>query len=95
MTRFQKIYHWLKPIFERLIEIQKRGGLVFDGETPLDELGIEDEDQMIFEEFDDMRVIYYGKGWTDEEAETKAYWRKKLKKWRFVVPECMQKVELK
>jgi hypothetical protein len=95
MTRFEKTYNWLKPIFERLIEIQETNGIVVDCMKIVGKLGIDEKTHMIYEQIGSMKSIYYGDGWTDEETETKAYWRKTLKDWRVVMPESMQKVDLK
>ena len=35
MTRFEATYNWLKPIFERIIEVQKHGGLIFDEDNEI------------------------------------------------------------
>jgi hypothetical protein len=95
MTRFEQTYRWLKPIFERLIDIQKHNGLVFDDDELLGKIGINEEKHMIFAQSGVTKTVYYGDGWTDEKQETKTYWRQKLKKWRFVAAPCLQKVILK
>ena len=94
MTRFEATYNWLKPIFERIIEVQKHGGLIFDEDNEILKQLAFDKENMIYMQDGKTRVIYYGDGWTDENTETKKYWRAKLRQWRFVVSECLQKVEL-
>lgn len=95
MTRFEATYNWLKPIFERLIEVQERNGLIMQGMEIIDKIGIDEKKHMIFAQSGVTKIIYYGDGWTDEKTETKAYWRAKLRQWRIVKRECLQKVDLK
>jgi len=92
MTRFEKTYNWLKPIFENLIRIQQYGGLVFDEDGEILKQLSFDKENMIYAQDGQTRIIYYGLGWTDEVIETKKYWRTKLRKWQFVAPEHIKQV---
>ncbi len=96
MTRFDKTYEWLKPIFEKLIQGQEENNIIIDGMTIIGKLGIDEKEKMIYSYQHDSnaRLLYYGKGWTDDETETKRYWREKLGRWRIAQIEDMKAVDL-
>ena len=94
MTRFDKTYEWLKPIFERLIKCQEESGIIVDGMNIIGKLGIDEKEEMIYEISGPARLIYYCRGWTDDEMETKKYWREKLSRWKIAHVEDLKGVDL-
>ena len=96
--QFLQTYEWLKSKWLNLIKIQEENGIVLDENSQIcGKLGIDEEKHMIFEYGYDTncRSIYYGDGWTDEEMETKQYWKLKLRHWRIVRPENFEKINWK
>jgi len=92
MTRFDKTYEWLKPIFERLMQAQEENGIVIDGMEIIGKIGIDEKENMIYEISGPTKLVYYGKGW--ECDETKKYWREKLSKWKIAHVEDLKRVDL-
>jgi len=94
MTRLEATFLWLAPLFEKLIDIQKEGGRVYDGKSLLDTLHINQKDLAIFEKNENSSFFYYGRGWTDEQSETKKYWRVRLKEFTYVLPQDIHNLKI-
>lgn len=95
--RFLNTYRKMRSLWDKLIEMQKKGYIIFDENNKIaGKFEIGEKEHMLAEVWEKEglgRTIYYGDEWADEDMEKWSYMKKKyFSKWRAVHPKNMEKI---